>query len=491
MPVNFNTIDDNIRTATNHAEFDSSRAVQGVNERRKKLLLMGRKLASGTVAELVPRQVLSGDQGESFFGTGSELAEMIRAAKKANSQAEMWAVGIDPLTGGTAGTKTITATGTAAADRTLQLYIAGRFYVPVAIASGDAQNTIATKINAAIQAHREYTRMPFTTAAATNVVTGTMRWKGVDVADIRANYNISDEDVPGVTVTIATGTPGAGNPDINEILDAIGDVEHYDSFALPWTDATNLTALETELEDRFGGMRQIPGVAFAAVAGSHGTATTLGASRNSKHLVIMGANTSPTPPSIWAAVLAAVEATESNPARPRQAMPLPGILPAAPSAVWGQANRNLLLFSGIATHVVDSGGNVATERLITTYRTNALGVPDTAFLDIETHRTAEAIQYDGNTSVSLAFPRSMLADDGEPLPPGLPIVTRNTMRAFLGGRYDLWGSLGWVELAARAQFVEELLVERPSGDRNRLVAQGGPDFMNQFRGMSVQWQFIV
>lgn len=491
MPVSFNTISGDIRTVTNHAEFDTSRAVQGVNRRRNKILVIGRRLTTGTVPELTPKQVLSGDQADSYHGVGSEIAEMVRAAKAANSQTEMWTCSIAPLTGGTAGTKTITITGPATASGTLHLYVAGKYYVPVAVTAGDAQNVIAAAINTAIQTHAAYARMPFTTAVATNVVTATMKWKGVDVADIRTNYDPSNESVPGVTVTVAAGVTGAGNPDVTQVLDAIGDVVQYDSIVMPWTDATNLTALETELLSRWGGMRQIDGIAFAAVAGSHGTATTLGASRNSAFLTIMATNTSPTPPWIWAAVVAAVEAGESDPARPRQAMQLPGVLPAPATALWGQSDRNLLLYSGIATHVVDSGGNVAIERLITTYQTNALGVDDTAYLDIETVRTASAIRYDGNTSVSLAFPRHKLADDGAPLPPGQPVMTPNTMRAFLGGRYDIWGSLGWVELAAKEQFMRELLVERPSGDRNRLVAQGGPDFMNQFRGLSTQWQFIV
>jgi phage tail sheath gpL-like len=239
-------------------------------------------------------------------------------------------------------------------------------------------------------------------------------------------------------------------------------------------------------------MRQIDGVAFAAVYGSHGAASTLGSSRNSKHISIMGTNLSPTPPWIWAAVVGAVDAFEPNPARPRQTLPLPGVLPAKPTDLWGDADRNLLLFDGISTHVVDQGGNVTIERLITTYQTNAQGVPDTAYLDIETVRTLSAIRYDGNSAVSLAFPRSMLAKDTDDLPAGLPVVTPNVMRAFLGGRYaEVWAKLGWVETGAHEQFMNELIIGIDDGDVNRLVAQGGPDLMNQFRGMSTQWQFIV
>jgi phage tail sheath gpL-like len=489
--IPFNTIAPGIRTNTNHAEFDTSRAVVGAQVKPSKMLIMGIGLASGSVAELVPKQILSGAQAEAYFGVGSQLAEMCRIAKKNNNQSEMWACSVKELSGGTAGAKTVTITGTATADKTIHLYIAGSFYVPVAIASGDLADAIATKVNAAIQAHAEYARMPFTSAVATSIVSLTMRWKGINVADVRVNYNASDGDVPGVIVNIATGVAGVGNPDVTTILTAIGDVTWFDTIANPWTDATNLTALEQELLDRWGGMRQIDGVYFAAVQGTHATATTLGTSRNSSFGTIQGANTSPSPPWLWAAATAAVDAGEPDPARPRQTLPLLGILPAQPTELWGDSDRNLLLHSGIATHRVDAGGNVTLERTITTYQRNAQNVPDTALLDIETVRTASAIRYDGNSSISLTYPRCKLAKRGSAVPAGQPVVTPDTMKGFLSGRYDVWANKGWVEAGSKQQFLDELRCDIDPDDANRLIAQAGQDFMNQFRGISIQWQFII
>lgn len=490
MSVAFTTIAGGIRTNTNHAEFDSSRAVTGALVRQHKILGLGIRLSTGTAAALELKQVLSGDQGEVYHGVGSMLGEMVRYGKKANGQTEFWSIGINALGGGTAGAKTLTFTGPASAQATLALYIAGR-YVAVGIASGDAASAIATKVNAAIQAHPEYMRMPFTSAVVGAVVTLTMRWAGVDVADVRVNYNSADQLPAGVGVVIATSVVGAGNPDIQAILTAIGDVTQYDTILMPFTDAPNLTALETELAERWGGMSQIDGHAFAAVHGTHGVASTLGSSRNSKHICVQGTNLSPTPPWIWAAVFGVVDAFERDPARPRQTLPLPGILPAVSTALWGQADRNLLLYDGIATHVVDPGGNVTLGRSVTTYQVNAQGVPDTAYLDVETLRSLSFIRYDGNASVSLAYPRCKLAKDGAPTPPGQPIMTPSTMRGHLGSRYDIWAGLGVVEAGSKQRFMDELIVEIDPTDPNRLVAQGGPDLMNQFRGMSIQWQYIV
>ncbi len=103
----FNTISSNIRTNSHHFEVDNSRAVQGLNLRRHVMLYTGIKLAAGTVAELTPMPILSGDQAEGFFAVGSQLAEELRAAKAANPDTEMWGVAIDENSGGTAGTKTV------------------------------------------------------------------------------------------------------------------------------------------------------------------------------------------------------------------------------------------------------------------------------------------------------------------------------------------------------------------------------------------------
>jgi phage tail sheath gpL-like len=491
MTVALSTIVSNIRTNTHHVEFDASRAVQGAQIKPSKALIMGIRLTAGTVAELDPRRILSGDQADAYYGVGSQLAEMCRAWKYANPSTEVWACGINALSGGTAGTVTLTVTASAALAGTIHLYIVGKHYVPIAVAAAAAQNDIATAIDTAIKAHANYARMPFTSGVATNVVTLTMKWKGVDVGDVRVNYNNSDQLPSGVTVAVAEGVAGAGNPDVSSIITAIGDVAWYDTIVMPWTDTTNMGLLETELVARWGGMLQIDGLAVAAVAGSHGTATSLGSARNSPHSSVMGANTSPTPPWIWAAVTAAVYAAEPDPARPLQTLALPGVLPAAETALWGQSDRNLLLFDGISTHVADPSGNVTIERMITTYQTNAQGVPDVAYLDVEPRRTLSAIRYDLRSSVSLRFPRYKKAQDGAPLPAGQPICTRTTLKAHIISRFDIWAELGWVEAASKAQFVSELIVEDDPSDVNRFVVQLGPDIMNQFRGMSAQIQFIL
>jgi phage tail sheath gpL-like len=491
MGISFDGISQSIRTNTHHIEFNNSRAVQGVNLRKHVALIMGICLAAGTVDELTPKLVSNPDLADNYWGAGSQIAEMCRAFKAANPGTELWGCGIDELAGGTVGTKTITMSGTATESATLQLYIGGR-YVPVSIASGDTASGAATKVDAAIKAHLQYKRMPITSGVSSAVVTATMKWKGVDMVDIRTNYNASDRDVAGLVCTIATGVSGAGNPDTSEVITAIGDV-WYDTIVHPWIDSTNLGLIETEGLRRWGPMVQKEGAIYCAVTGSLGTATSLGTGRNSPFLRIMPANTSPTPNWIWAAVYGAVNAAavQADPSRPRQTLPLPGVLPAQPAALWGQADRNTLLYSGCGSHVVDDGGNVTIERACTSYQTNAQSVPDVSYLDAETVDTLAAIRYDLRSSVSLRFPRHKLADDGAAVPPGQPVLTPKGMKAHIASRYDVWSDAGWVEAASKQQFLDELVCLRSASDRNRLEVQLGPDVMNQFRGMSAQISFIL
>lgn len=482
-----------IRTHTNAVEYDASRANQGLNPRNHKILVMGIKGTAGTLAELIAQRVYSEAEADGLWGVGMQLPEMIRAAKANNRLTEMWGIGIDELSGGTAGTRTLTVTVTTALDGVIHLYIAGEFYVPVTVAAGTAQNTIAAAINTAIQAHGSYNRMPFTTSVGTNVVTFTQKWKGVDVADVRVNYDDGDALPGGVSVAIAAGAAGAGNPDISEIITAIA-ADTYDTIICPWTDSTNMTALKNELTRRFGGQVKQWGHAFIATTGNHAAAVTTGNAHNNPHLTFFPGNTSPTPPWNIAAMVGAIDAGESNPALPRNGRQLIGFRPPARSEVWTDAQRNTLLFEGASTYVVDGSRSAYIERLTTTYKSNAQSVDDWTFLDVETPRTLAAIMYDVDTSVALSFPRHLLQDDPEDpadIPPGLPVVTPKRMKGHLISRYDLWAGSGWVEIAARQQFIDELIVIRPDDSRTRLEVDLGPNLGNQFRGLSAKVAFIL
>lgn len=482
--ISFNQIPIDIRTPGHYIEFDNSRAVQGLPAIRHKILVIGQRLSTGTVAAGLPKLITSKGQAEQYFGRGSMLSAMLNALKDANSYTETWAVALDDLVAGTAATGTIVFGGAVTDAGTLNLYIGGRA-VRVGVAAAQATTAIATAVAAAITAD---TSLPVTATANASTVTVTARHKGLcgNDIDLRTNYYQGEALPKGLTAAITAMNGGAGNPEIAAAITAIGD-EQYHTVIMPYTDAANLGALETELARRFGPMVMKEGHAFAAVAGTLEDASTLGDSRNSPHLSIMGCQESPTPPWIVAAVTGAVDAYEPDPARPRQTLPLTGVLAPVESARYTLDERNIHLHDGISTFVVDAGGTCLIERLITTYKVNAFAVADISYLDVETMRTIAYLRYSTRSRIALRYPRHKLANDGTKFSPGQAIVTPLVIRAELIALFQEWELAGLVE--GLEQFKRDLIVERNPADPNRVDAVIPPDVVNQFRVFAAQVQF--
>jgi phage tail sheath gpL-like len=77
--ISFNSIPISLRTPGQYIEFDNTKAVQGLPIVPQKILVIGTRLAAGSVAQAVPVMVLSAAQAEDFFGRGSQLAHMLKA----------------------------------------------------------------------------------------------------------------------------------------------------------------------------------------------------------------------------------------------------------------------------------------------------------------------------------------------------------------------------------------------------------------------------
>jgi phage tail sheath gpL-like len=479
MTLPFNQIPVDIRTVGSHLEFDSSKAVSGLTAAPNKILLIGQRFATGAIAALTATRIVTRDQATQGFGRGSQLDRMARAAKLNDSETEMWAIALDDLVAGTAATGTITATSAATASGTLALMIAGQS-VPVGLVTGDAVGAIATKIAAAINANID---LPVTAAAVAAIVTLTARHKGTAANDIdvRLNYYEGETTPTGVVLTIAPMAAGAGNPDVTAIWAALGDGEQYQTIIIGFSDAATKTAAEAEMSSRWGPMRQVEGRAYFAERGTQGALAALGAARNSAHSSIIGANKSPTPPCEWAAAYGAVAgfALAIDPARPLQTLSLTGILPPANGDRFTRNERELLLRDGISTFTVDSGGIVRIERAITTYQTNAFGIDDLSYLDINTTATLAYLRYAVRARIAQKFPRHKLADDGIAFGIGQFVVTPKIIKAELVALFREMEEAGLVENLE--QFKADLLVERDATDRNRINALIPPNLVNQLR----------
>ena len=488
MPDNitFNTIPIDVRTPGQYIEIDNSKALSGLPNMNRRMLFIGNKLAAGTSAANVLQRINSAAEAAALFGRGSVLHEMLTYARNANKTSDIWAIALDDLVAGVAGVQTITVTVTTAQPGTISLYINGQ-KISVGVSAGDTVATIATAIAAAINAWMDG---PVTASAAAGVVTVTARHKGQFTADIdlRANY-YPDEKLPtGVTLAFATTTPGSGNPDVAAALAAISQEAFY-TIVTPYNDASNVAKIEAELNSRWGGMDMRTGHLFFGYEGTQGQITTYGSARNNPHSSFIGVKNPPQAPYIWASVLAAVAEFSGaiDPARPFQTLALPGLLPPAAADLFTRLERDLNLRDGCSTFLVDQGGNVLIERVVTTYQVNAYGLDDISYLDLETKWTVDYMRFAFRAAVAFAFPRHKLADDGTNFAPGQAVATPNTIRSVLlatARQLELVGLLEGFE-----QFKTDLIVVRSESDPNRVNAILPPDVVNQFRVFAAAVQF--
>lgn len=487
MSISFNAIPIDIRTPGQYIEFDNSRALRGLPAIAHRVLIIGQRLPAGAVAAGVPTRIVSTAQGDAAFGRASMLATMLRAFKKANRTTDVVAIAVDDLVAGTAATGSIAVGGFSTGSGTLALYLAGA-RVQLGVASGASAELVAAGIAAAINAVPDLPVTAVVDDADENVVKLTARHKGEigNGFDLRTNYSLGEALPPGLTVTFTAMGGGTGNPNLATAIAAMADTQ-YHTVVMPYADATSCAAIESELADRWGPLVQMEGQAFTAAAGTVVELGEIGQGRNSPHLTFVAAGKSPTPAYLWATVAAAVDAFEPDPARPRQTLVLPGLLPAADADRFTREERDLLLHDGIATTIVDSGDLVRVERFITTYQESPTGELDTSYLDIETMRTLAYLRATLRQRIALRFPRHKLADDGTLFDPGQAVATPKTIKAEILHLARDWEAAGLIE--GFEQFKAELIVERNSTDPNRVDALLPPDVVNQLRVFAGLIQF--
>jgi phage tail sheath gpL-like len=491
MSIAFSLIPDNLRTPGSYAEFDNSLAVQGLPGQEHRVLLIGQRRTTGSKAELelVELFSLAGDDAKTYFGEGSLLHQMARRARVASRSVRIFAMALDDDAGGTAAIKSLTFTGPATASGTLALYVAGT-RITVAVAAGATATSIAAGAQTAIAA---VTSLPGTAAVDggdDTKVNFTAHHKGEtgNDIDIRHSYNAGEALPAGVGLTIATDTPGAGNPDVAPLIAALGD-EWFNEFAMPYTDATNMTALEAELEDRWGPLRSIEGHAIACVQDTVANLTTFGNGRNSEHVTALGFYDSPTPAYEIAAALAPIiaENAQRAPARPMTGLTLPGVLAPPSASRFTQLERNTILYDGIATLDIGPGNAVQIDRLITMYQLNEASSPDESYLDLNTMLTLGYLRYSLRARLSLRFRRSSLAQDGTRFGPGLFVVTPSSAKAEVVSLFDEWEGAGLVEDVD--QFLSDLVVEIDAGDPVRLNVLLPPNLVNPLLITAIRIQF--
>lgn len=512
MAISFNNIPTTIRTPGVYTEVDSSRALKGLVQNPHRALIIGQMVpAVGTVDSSTVQAITDDSLADGFFGLGSPLARMCNIFKLNNPNTELHAIALDVSAGDADAFTDIDFS--AALNNDVAAATAGTWYLMingekcyVDIAVGDLGNDIAHSLITIINSNDNLPVTATISDPANNKsgqVTLTVTYGGElgNNIDIRENY-YEGQVTPscfllGTTPSRIGDSALSFNDGANTIhLDsawAIVADEQYHYIIQPTLDDTNLDALEGELEDRFLPLNDLQGHAFVATIENHAGCTSTGNARNSPHNTIIGIKGAPNNPEEWAAALGAVAAHNLNidPARPLHFLKLKGLLPPRMEDRFTRAERDTLLYDGIATTIVDTGGNVLIERCITTYQKTALDTLDPTFLDVQTLATLGEIRYQYRARMEKIFllPRFKLADDTFPVQPGSKVATPSIVKGEIIALFTLLRDRGLVENLD--DFIENLVVERDLTDRNRVNTLLPSDLINQFRILSSLLQFIL
>ena len=492
MPDNitFMTIATDWRVPGAYIEIDHTRAVRGLPQMPHKMLILGQRLAAGTVAQAVLTKVTRKEDGINYFGRGSMLAQQIEAALKVNPYTECYALALDDNAGGVAATGSIVFTGSPTESGTLYLYLGGK-RLTVGVTSGQTATQVATNVAAAINADLD---AAVTAASAIGTVTLTARHKGEEGngIDIRLNYYTGEFTPKGLTAAITAMAGGTGNPDVLTAIAAMASLAPY-SILMAWTDVANVTAMETELQARWGGMDMRTGHVFGFKSGTYSALSTYGSARNSAHSSFPGLKKSPTLPWMISAQFgAAVEFSGANdPAVPFRSLELPDVMAPAEADRFTDTERNLLLRDGISTIIFDQSGKAMIEQVVTTYQQNSFGLEDVSLLKLNTKWTVDYMRYAFRFGVVRDYPRHKLANDDvlDKIQPGQAIATPRLIRNTLIGEATKLARAGILE--DLEQFKRDLIVVRSDTDVNRVNAILSPNVVNQFDVFAAAVQFIL
>jgi phage tail sheath gpL-like len=377
-----------------------------------RIVLIGHKTSSGTMALNTPIPVSAQNQVDSYAGGNSMLREMARIAFQNAPALPLWVMAIDD-SALTANVRTITIAGTPAVGVGTFEIMGETIQIPVA--STDTVTTIAAAIAAAINTYYNPltgAMLPFTATSSAGVVTITAANKGVifNEIDIYVPTRLIGNVFTGASVfTVATTTAGAGTPTtVATALAALGD-NPADFVVCPWSDATSLSAYaawSNDVSGRWAWSRQTYGHVWCAAVNNFAGLTTLGLTLNDRHLTVLGcytagSNGTPHPSYLWVTAFASrlfpwlTDVSDGSISRAHSGLSIQGVRPPRDASIWPNYNgRNVLNNSGISTWQVAADGSLQMSKVITTYRTGLSGQPDAVFRDIQSvYQCAEGLKY--------------------------------------------------------------------------------------------------
>lgn len=399
----------------------------------------------------------------SVFGWGSMAADMALFARQVYPLGEIYFMGLPTGAGAAKAVGSITFAGTARSNSTFARYIAGERY-GCNVKADDPATAVATKFrNAVNRGYIKFNRQMGAPVVASIDGTNpakvllTARFAGSEGNDIRIDNGLLDDasSVRGITAAGVDPTGGIGGGDVAAGLAAIAAMK-FDFIGGPYNSTGELDSVRDALAERWDPLTSLDGHYFTVRDGSVSALTSAGVLRNDPHTSILGTYKMPHPSWSYAAALTALAAfhkdlgrplnTAVEIVRPMQGLVLPGFLaPRDPLAIFTPIDRDSLLRSGISTFTFRSDGQVALERIVTTYQTNDAGLEDTTFRDIESVYAAAYVKRYMRNAIVGAYPRCAMMETNTTGIQG--VVTPTDIRSLIIHTYDELESAGVVRQA--------------------------------------------
>lgn len=472
--IAFDGIPASIRKPGKYFEFNTRLAVRTLPGNPQRLLCLAQKLASGSQPALVPVDVFSDEQAAQLFGRGSYAHRMARAAITANPYLQLTLLAVDDAPGSVAAVGGVLLAGTATSSGQIQVAV-GNNSVSLGISAGMLASDIAIQLTTLLNAldlpvlasavPLSSSSLPFNvpsqiTSSGHSVVL-TARHKGAQGNAIPVSTWCS---ASGITHLVNAMAGGAVDPDYASALAAVASAGHH-IIAAPLSTQVHLTALRTHLDFVSGPLEQRGAVGVFGWPGTLATGTTLAGQINSGRITGAWHRGSVCLPCEIAAAYAAVLASEEDPARPLNTLPLAGLDVTSITAQPMRTEQENALANGLTPLEVGPGDKVQIVRAITTYTKDPQGVNDVSLLDVTTIRTLDYVRKAIRERIALRFPREKLSER-----------TPDKVRS---EALDVLVKLEELEIVEAVEANKDgLLAERDSQDVNRLNLKIPCDVVN-------------
>ncbi|CAK2901752.1 Phage tail protein [Vibrio crassostreae] len=296
-----------------------------------------------------------------------------------------------------------------------------------------------------------------------------------DIVEMITYFRKQDKTMPIFAVSVE-------DSDTASALAALGDIQ-YHHIMCSLNDTTTIRELGTFLEERYGALEQVPGIAYLPKKGTHAELITFAPTSNCALINFLPINnlgdSAEAPLSDAAAIGAWVgqiaPSLAIDPCRPLQTLKLNGVYSLAEQE-WDWAERNLFLYEGLSTYTVNSANEVLVERAVTAYTENAAGVTDNSYLDVMTPATAMYFRQKQRSLILSVYPRHKVAKDGTKFAKGQPIVTPTMFKAKL---LTLYRDLEYQGIVQDFDgYKKSLIVELDETNKQRVNYQDSPQFVN-------------